>query len=587
MQSYRSDLTGMKFGKWTVLGPAENYTCKDGYKWTCQCECGTIRDVQRGNLMTGDQTSCGCDSNKDQLVDLTGQKFKKLTVIQYDKQRKKWLCQCECGNTVYKRSWDLRNGKATTCGCVKGGAFRRADLLGVKCGHLIPTKYLGKNRWECQCDCGKTCIKTTVALHKPEISCGCQMGRFNRKYSIGDKVGKLTVVGIKANGGYLCKCECGNEEEVQAEKMQRTGECSKCTSKRMQDSYDEKRIDLLGQKFGDLTVIGYKQDIHKWVCKCQCGNVIDVYGQHLRVGDTRSCGCKYGLSNGVYRSYFEQEVCDYIKSIYSGEIVQNNRGILGDNYEIDIYLPEKRLGIEIDGSYWHSDENIKDSKYHQNKTIRAAIKNVHLVHIFEYEWRDNQVKIEQYLKSLLKENTDRYYARKLQVCEITADDTREILNKNHLQGYAAASVNIGIKDGDKLLGVMTFGTPRFNKNCDWELIRLCYDSNVSIVGGTQKMFKYFLKHYNPSSIISYSNLAKFGGGIYLKLGFKLDHISDPGYVWLNVKKKEVLTRYQTQKHKLVLDGLGKEDQTEDEIMKSMNYLKIYDCGNEVFIWRKA
>lgn len=212
---------------------------------------------------------------------------------------------------------------------------------------------------------------------------------------------------------------------------------------------------------------------------------------------------------------------------------------------------------------------------------------MHLVHIFEYEWRDNQVKIEQYLKSLLKENTDRYYARKLQVCEVTADDTREILNKNHLQGYAAASVNIGIKDGDKLLGVMTFGAPRFNKNCDWELIRLCYDSNVSIVGGTQKMFKYFLKHYNPSSIVSYSNLAKFGGGIYLKLGFKLDHISDPGYVWLNVKKKEVLTRYQTQKHKLVLDGLGTEDQTEDEIMKSMNYLKIYDCGNEVFIWRKA
>lgn len=45
MQSYRYDLTGMKFGKWTVLGPAESYTCKDGYKWTCQCECGTIRDV--------------------------------------------------------------------------------------------------------------------------------------------------------------------------------------------------------------------------------------------------------------------------------------------------------------------------------------------------------------------------------------------------------------------------------------------------------------------------------------------------------------------------------------------------------------
>lgn len=34
-------------------------------------------------------------------------------------------------------------------------------------------------------------------------------------------------------------------------------------------------------------------------------------------------------------------------------------------------------------------------------------------------------------------------------------------------------------------------------------------------------------------------------------------------------------------------GIGKEEQTEDEIMKSYNYLKIYDCGNMKFIWNKA
>lgn len=55
------------------------------------------------------------------------------------------------------------------------------------------------------------------------------------------------------------------------------------------------RKDLTGQKFGKLTIIKYVYtDSYRraiWRCKCECGNVIEVRGDMLRNGNTKSCGC--------------------------------------------------------------------------------------------------------------------------------------------------------------------------------------------------------------------------------------------------------------------------------------------------------
>lgn len=55
-----------------------------------------------------------------------------------------------------------------------------------------------------------------------------------------------------------------------------------------------KRNNLVGQKFGRLTVIsfhGMENRNSTWLCKCSCGNEIVVYGCHLKSGLTKSCGC--------------------------------------------------------------------------------------------------------------------------------------------------------------------------------------------------------------------------------------------------------------------------------------------------------
>lgn len=58
------DMTGKRFGRWTVLrrGPdiEIGYDGEHRPGWICRCDCGTIRLVNGGSLRSGNSTSCGC-----------------------------------------------------------------------------------------------------------------------------------------------------------------------------------------------------------------------------------------------------------------------------------------------------------------------------------------------------------------------------------------------------------------------------------------------------------------------------------------------------------------------------------------------
>lgn len=57
------DLTGERFGRWTVLEAAEDIITGDGQKrhaWSCECSCGTTKPVLETSLWSGKSRSCGC-----------------------------------------------------------------------------------------------------------------------------------------------------------------------------------------------------------------------------------------------------------------------------------------------------------------------------------------------------------------------------------------------------------------------------------------------------------------------------------------------------------------------------------------------
>lgn len=125
------------------------------------------------------------------VVDLTGQKFGTLTVIERAGSDKRglalWLCQCDCGNTCVVKGSNLRNGNTTSCGCKKiehakklanshkgKVAHNRVDLLGEKFGRLTVVEYVGHSKWLCKCECGNEKIIHGNSLKKGVTqSCGC------------------------------------------------------------------------------------------------------------------------------------------------------------------------------------------------------------------------------------------------------------------------------------------------------------------------------------------------------------------------------------------------------------------------------
>lgn len=280
-----------------------------------------------------------------------------------------------------------------------------------------------------------------------------------------------------------------------------------------------------------------------------------------------NCFIRYG------RSISEKEILDYVKTIYNNNIEENNRKIISP-FELDIYIPEKKLAIEFNGDYWHSEKIISDKKYHQTKTLKCKEQGIRLIHIFEYEWHNKQDICKSLIKSSLGIYDRKIFARQCVVKNLNANQYNDFLVLNHLQGSVNSSIRLGLFYNDELVAVIGFGKSRFKKD-EIELHRFCCKLNYSIPGAFSKL----IKHSNIDNFITYIDLAHFTGNGYKSLGFKEIEITEPNYKW--VKGYDVLNRFATQKYKLkdLLKENYDEKMTESENMEMNGYTKIYDSGN--------
>lgn len=170
------DLTGQKFGKLTALRRLPNQGRRT--IWECQCDCGNIIPVRAENLRSGHTTSCGCKKREPskKFVDLTGQKFGEWTVLSKAEKESYWLCECSCGvkREVYAPS--LKSGKSLSCGHLFKNQIRN-PIIGSRYGNLIVLEQFKENdTWccKCQCDCGNTIIVSGNSLQQENTkSCGC------------------------------------------------------------------------------------------------------------------------------------------------------------------------------------------------------------------------------------------------------------------------------------------------------------------------------------------------------------------------------------------------------------------------------
>lgn len=167
----------------------------------------------------------------------------KLKVKETTSKRKNgytiWRCECECGGSILLDTRTIQRQTVQDCGYITKTKPGQKNLTGQRFGKLVclvPTEKRAKSGgtiWKCQCDCGNICEAVSTQLtHGYKKSCGCLS--------------------------------------------------------------HPPRKELVGKHFGMLTVIGYagkRSGMHRWKCKCDCGNETIVGQTLLQSGKTKSCGC--------------------------------------------------------------------------------------------------------------------------------------------------------------------------------------------------------------------------------------------------------------------------------------------------------
>ena len=276
--------------------------------------------------------------------------------------------------------------------------------------------------------------------------------------------------------------------------------------------------------------------------------------------------------NLAFAAMLEQEGIEYVTEFTLG------------NYSYDFKVGNTL--IEINPSSTHNstwtpfgDHTGIDKYYHQKKSKYAFDHGFRCIHIWEWD------PISPIVSSLKPSPV--VYGRKCEVKEISQEEAATFINRYHYQGWARASVNIALVYSNEVVSVMTFGKPRYNKKMEWELVRYCSSSRV--IGGAEKLFKYFIKKWNPSSVVSYCDLSKFNGNVYERLGLERGKYPQPSKHWYNLKTHKHITdnllRQQGFDRLPGKDyGVFGKGTSNDQLMLEHQFVEIYDAGQQSYYW---
>lgn len=514
------------------------------------------------------------------MQELKGKKFGYWTVVAYKgkvKSRDVWLCKCVCGKENVLQARTLLNGDTTSCGCVSNKK-RVVSLKGKRFGRLVVSSFAyTKNRrayWNCICDCGKQKIVSGHSLQSGNTtSCGCinhGIGQI-RKNLKGKRFGHLTATKwlgvIDGRSIWECKCDCGNTTKVQGYSLLQ-GKIMSCGCKHYKESDTKELAEKYHRHTSTINLL--KKQLF--------GEYVYVLNEkQLKVLDNYFNSCQQkGYSKG------EQKVLNFVKSIYNGNVLHNDRELIAPK-ELDIYIPEKHFAIEFDGLYWHSEVADCFSNYHLGKTKACMEKGVRLLHIYDSEWRDKQDICKSMIASALGIYERKEYARKCEVREIK--DRKTVIaffNANHIQGAVTKySLALGLYKGDELLQAVVFGKQHFGKNGDMELYRMVTKINTQVLGGFSKL----MEHSPFDTVVSYVALRMFDAKGYLAGKWKIESQAQPSFCitdGINMYSRHLFKKAECLKK---FDNVT-EDMTEREMQVKNGFYRVWDCGTYRVRWNR-
>jgi len=266
-------------------------------------------------------------------------------------------------------------------------------------------------------------------------------------------------------------------------------------------------------------------------------------------------------------SALEKEIRDFVDSIVSCEVTRNIRTIIAP-YEIDILIPDKKIAIEVNGLYWHSEAWV-DKTYHAMKYTRCKDAGYRLVTIFEHEWYERKTAVMGRLRAVLGGSTISIGARETEFSVATKEEATAFLNEFHVQGSTRFEKAFKLTFGTEILALMTFGRHHRQTSKELVLSRFCVRDNHNVKGAASKLLK---NADIREPLVSYSDNRWSDGDLYQQLKFQLDGQMPPDYFYIS--NAGVFSKQSLKKTKIERES----GRSEHELRLAQGYLRVYDCG---------
>lgn len=313
-----------------------------------------------------------------------------------------------------------------------------------------------------------------------------------------------------------------------------------------------------------------------WVCSV-CSHEWEAFVYSRTAG--KGCpACAVKKFNFV--SQPEKELNSFLESL-GLDVKQSDRSALkGVPYkEIDLYIPEKKIGVEFNGLYWHSEAAGKDKHYHHGKWSAAKAAGVQLIQVWEDDWNRNPELVKRMLAHKLGVSQERtVFARRTRVEELGKVAAEPFLDSYHIQGHASGSYYLGLEDKEtgEVIAVLVLKKEAGSEGRTLNIIR--YATSVNLVGGFTKLLKHAERTYKPDSFITFADHTVSDGGLYENNAFVADKELPPDYMYVVRGERKHKFGYRLKRFRNEPTLKYEEGLTERELAALNNLPRIWDAG---------
>ena len=287
-------------------------------------------------------------------------------------------------------------------------------------------------------------------------------------------------------------------------------------------------------------------------------------------------GCPTCNAN-TYSSNAEKDVQDFVESL-GVYIERNYRGIKGVS-EVDVFVPSKKLAIEYNGLYFHSDARKHDKDYHYKKYKKCKDQGIQLIQVWEDEWSLRQDVVKRMIAHKLGVTTNKKVpARKVKVVEVPYNTAKDFLDETHIQGSTTGSLYFGLEYESGLVGVAVF---KKRTSETFELIR--YSTSETVIGGLGKILSYLKNNTDIKKIVTFADHCVSNGNLYTTLGFNKDGVLAPDYKYKIGNIREHKFKYRKARFRKDPSLVFEEGKTESELAAINNLYRIWDAGKTRYV----